>query len=211
VNFSKRATLLLSESINYTKSVQTKSEALADVAKGNETVEYAMSLPQLTQGKVLEVSRGVTCQDVRKPLGVVASIVPFNFPFMVPFWTLPIAITMGNCMILKPSEKVPLTMNRVMSLLKEAGLPDGVVNLVNGAAETATLIAEHPQIKAVTFVGTSHVAELIHKKGRQLNKRVLALGGAKNHLVAYPDCNIDMTSQDIVVSVASFCLIFVRR
>ena len=91
-------------------------------------------------------------------------------------------------------------MNRVMSLLKEAGLPDGVVNLVNGNAESATLITEHPDIKALTFVGTSHVAELLSKKGRALNKRVLALGGAKNHLVAYPDCNTDMASQDIVVS-----------
>ncbi|KAJ3213579.1 hypothetical protein HDU67_002706 [Dinochytrium kinnereticum] len=179
---------------------KTKSEALADVAKGNETVEYAMSLPQLTQGKILEVSRGVTCNDRRLPLGVVTSIVPFNFPFMVPMWTLPIAIALGNTMVLKPSEKVPLTMNRVMDLLKEAGLPPGVVNMVNGAAETATLLVDHPDVKAITFVGTSHVAELISKRGRNLNKRVVALGGAKNHLVAYPDCNIEMASQDIVNS-----------
>ncbi|KAJ3111298.1 hypothetical protein HDU96_005806 [Phlyctochytrium bullatum] len=179
---------------------QTKTEALADVAKGNETVEYAMSLPQLTQGKILEVSRGVTCSDRRLPLGVVTSIVPFNFPFMVPMWTLPIAIALGNTMVLKPSEKVPLTMNRVMGLLREAGLPPGVVNLVNGGAETATLLVDHPDIKAATFVGTSRVADLLEKRGRALGKRVLALGGAKNHLVAYPDCNIEMASQDIVNS-----------
>ncbi|KAJ3100669.1 hypothetical protein HDU97_002012 [Phlyctochytrium planicorne] len=179
---------------------KTKSEALAEIAKGNETVEFAMSLPQLTQGHILEVSRGVTCSDRRLPLGVVTSIVPFNFPFMVPMWTLPIAIALGNAMVLKPSEKVPLTMNRVMDLLKEAGLPPGVVNLVNGGAETATLLVDHPDVKAVTFVGTSHVAELLAKRGRALNKRVLALGGAKNHLVAYPDCNKEMASKDIVAS-----------
>ncbi|KAJ3330514.1 hypothetical protein HDU76_005482, partial [Blyttiomyces sp. JEL0837] len=179
---------------------KTKSEALADVAKGNETVEYAISLPQLIQGKILEVSRGVICRDQKLPLGVVASIVPFNFPFMVPMWTLPIAITLGNTMVLKPSEKVPMTMNKVMSLLREAGLPSGVVNLVNGGAETATSLVEHPDVKAITFVGTSHVAKLLESKGRNLGKRVLALGGAKNHLVAYPDCNVDMTATDIVAS-----------
>ncbi|KAI8850683.1 Aldehyde/histidinol dehydrogenase [Chytridium lagenaria] len=174
---------------------KTKTEALADVAKGNETVEYAISLPQLTQGKLLEVSRGVTCSDRRLPLGVVTSIVPFNFPFMVPMWTMPIAIALGNTMVLKLPKKV-------MDLLREAGLPPGVVNLVNGGAETATALVDHPDIKAVTFVGTSHVADLLAKRGRSQNKRVLALGGAKNHLVAYPDCNVEMASQDIVNSFA---------
>ncbi|KAJ3225143.1 hypothetical protein HDU81_008124, partial [Chytriomyces hyalinus] len=164
----------------------TKTEALAEVDKGNETVEYAISLPQLTQGKIADVSRGITCQDAKRPLGVVVSIVPFNFPFMVPMWTLPLVIGLGNTLVLKPSEKVPLTMNRVASLIREAGFPAGVVNIVHGAAETAGLLTSHPDVKAVTFVGTSHVAELIHKQGRALNKRVLALGGAKNHLVAYP-------------------------
>ena len=111
---------------------KTKEEALAEVAKGNETVEFALSLPQLILGNILEVSRGVTCQDLRKPHGVVVSVVPFNFPFMVPHWTLPIAIACGNTLVIKPSEKVPLTMNFVMELLHEAGLPAGVVNLVHG-------------------------------------------------------------------------------
>ncbi|KAJ3191402.1 hypothetical protein HK101_007814 [Irineochytrium annulatum] len=179
---------------------KTKAEALADVAKGNETVEYAMSLPQTTQGKILEVSRGVTCTDKKVPLGVVASIVPFNFPMMVPMWTLPICIALGNCIVLKPSEKVPLTMNRVMDLLKEAGVPAGVVNLVNGSRETAEYLVDHPDVKAVTFVGSSPVAEALQLRGRALGKRVLALGGAKNHLVAAPDANIEMASQDVVNS-----------
>jgi malonate-semialdehyde dehydrogenase (acetylating)/methylmalonate-semialdehyde dehydrogenase len=193
---------------------------LAEIAKGNETVEYAISLPQLIQGKILEVSRGVTCHDVRRPLGVVVSIVPFNFPFMVPFWTLPIAIACGNTMIVKPSEKVPLTMNRVVELLMEAGVPQGVVNLVHGTASSNNLydnviavmaLCSHPKVKAVTFVGTTRVAEIISKHCRGLNKRVLALGGAKNHLIAAPDCNIEMTAQDVVNSFCGkvlFCLLF---
>ncbi|KAI8616823.1 aldehyde dehydrogenase domain-containing protein [Chytriomyces sp. MP71] len=179
---------------------KTKTEALAEVDKGLETIEYAISLPQLTQGKIAEVSRGITCQDSRRPLGVVVSIVPFNFPFMVPMWTLPIVVGLGNTLIVKPSEKVPLTMNRVASLFRDAGFPPGVINIVHGAAGTARLLASHPTVAAVTFVGTSHVAELIHKQGRALNKRVLALGGAKNHLVASPDCKRDMTAQDVVNS-----------
>lgn len=105
---------------------KNKMEALASVLKGNETAEYACSLPQLVQGRTLAVSRGITCQEVRDPLGVVACVVPFNFPIMVPMWTIPIALTMGNCVILKPSEKVPLTMGRVAELLMEAGVPKGV-------------------------------------------------------------------------------------
>ncbi|KAJ8328020.1 hypothetical protein QVD99_006251 [Batrachochytrium dendrobatidis] len=179
---------------------KTFTEAMGEISKGNETVEYAMSMPQVSQGKILEVSRGVHCHDVRKPLGVVVSIVPFNFPFMVPMWTLPIAIASGNSMVIKPSEKVPLTMSFTMELLKEAGLPDGVVNLVHGTARVVNQLVDHPCVKAVTFVGTSLVAELIYKHGSNLNKRVLALGGAKNHLVAYPDRNLDMAANDIVAS-----------
>ncbi|CAG8666122.1 35474_t:CDS:10, partial [Racocetra persica] len=179
---------------------KNKSEAIASISKGAETVEYAISLPQLIQGKILDVSRGVSCQDSRIPLGVVASIVPFNFPIMVPFWTLPIAIATGNTLILKPSEKVPMTMNRVVTLLKEAGIPDGVVNIVNGTVDAVNSICDHPDIKAVTFVGTSHVANIVTERCHKLGKRVLALGGAKNHLIAVPDCNIESTSTDVVNS-----------
>ena len=127
-------------------------KALADVAKGNETVEYACSLPQLSQGKTLRVSTQVTCQDRRDPLGVVASIVPFNFPFMVPMWTMPIALVMGNTVVLKPSEKVPLTMMRVMGLMREAGVPDGVVNLVQGEREAVESLIDHPDVRYVLVV-----------------------------------------------------------
>lgn len=123
------------------------TEALADVAKGNETVEYACSLPQLAQGNTLKVSSQVSCQDRRDPLGVVASIVPFNFPFMVPMWTTPIALVMGNCVILKPSEKVPLTMRRVVELMKEAGIPDGVFSMVQGKKDAVEAIIDHPDVK----------------------------------------------------------------
>jgi len=179
---------------------KNKIEAYGSIEKGNETVEWACSLPQLIQGKILEVSRGITCHDRRDPLGIVASVVPFNFPIMVPMWTLPIAITSGNCVILKPSEKVPITMSRVVQLFKEAGLPDGVLQIVNGTAPIVEAICDHPQIRVVTFVGTTRVAELVARRCRNLNKRVLALGGAKNHLIAVPDCHIEMTSTDVVAS-----------
>eukprot|EP00002_Diphylleia_rotans_P036372 TRINITY_DN7_c0_g2_i1.p1 TRINITY_DN7_c0_g2~~TRINITY_DN7_c0_g2_i1.p1 ORF type:complete len:492 (+),score=110.42 TRINITY_DN7_c0_g2_i1:49-1524(+) len=179
---------------------KTKQEALAEIAKGLETLEYATSMPQIISGKIQEVSRGVQCQDSRLPLGVVVHIVPFNFPFMVPMWTIPIALATGNCVVLKPSEKVPFTMNKVAGLFKEAGVPDGVFNIVNGTAPVVMALCENPHVKAVTFVGTTRVAEIISHKCRILNKRVLALGGAKNHLVTSPDCNFTMASQDIVAS-----------
>mmetsp|Transcript_32148 Transcript_32148/g.47947 ORF Transcript_32148/g.47947 Transcript_32148/m.47947 type:complete len:566 (-) Transcript_32148:144-1841(-) len=178
------------------------TEALADVAKGNETVEYACSLPQIAQGKTLQVSREVTCMDRRDALGVVASIVPFNFPLMVPMWTVPIALACGNTVVLKPSEKVPLTMMRVAELFKEAGLPDGVFNMVQGTKEVVEALIDHPTVRAVTFVGSSPVANIVATRCRNLNKRVTALGGAKNHLIALPDCEVEGASSDIVVSFA---------
>jgi len=181
---------------------KNKIEAMGSVAKGNETVEWACSLPQLCPGKVLQVSRGIQCMEDREPLGVVASVVPFNFPVMVPMWTTPIALVAGNCVILKPSEKVPLTMTRVASLLKEAGVPDGVFQVVHGAVECVNALCDHPQIKALTFVGSSRIAEIVAQRCRSQNKRVLALGGAKNHLVVLPDCDKQMASSDIVASFA---------
>jgi len=178
------------------------TEALADVAKGNETVEYACSLPQLSQGKTLRVSREVQCTDRRDPLGVCASIVPFNFPFMVPMWTLPIALVCGNTVVLKPSEKVPMTLYKTMDFLKEAGVPDGVVNLIQGTKESVESLIDHPDVRAVTFVGSSPIASIVSSRCYALNKRCVALGGAKNHLVALPDCDVNETSKDIVVSFA---------
>ena len=180
-------------------------EALADVAKGNETVEWACSLPQLAGGKILQVSGGITCQESRNPLGVVAAIVPFNFPAMVPMWTIPISLTLGNCVILKPSEKVPLTMIRMTELMIEAGIPAGVFQIVHGGVDIVNAICDSPRINAVTFVGSSKVAEIVSNRCHALNKRVLALGGAKNHLVALPDCDIGMASRDIVASFAGCC------
>ncbi|KAG0321771.1 hypothetical protein BG000_003107 [Podila horticola] len=179
---------------------KNKAEALQSVSRGQELVEYALSLPHVTQGKILEVSRGITCYDTRVPLGVVSSIVPFNFPLMVPLWTLSIAIVMGNTMVLKPSEKVPFTMIKVVELLKEAGLPNGVVNLINGTAEAVNALIDHPDVKAVTFAGTSKIAEIIAQRCHRLNKRVLALGGAKNLTISAPDCDVEMTSTDVVES-----------
>lgn len=181
---------------------KTKIEALGSVAKGNETVEYACSMPQLITGKCLEVSRGVECREYRRSLGVVGCVVPFNFPAMVPMWTIPIAVACGNVVILKPSEKVPLTMLKMMELFKEAGFPPGVVQIVNGAVDVVNALCDDPGICAVTFVGSSKVAEIVSKRCRNNNKRCVALGGAKNHLVALPDCNMDMTSTDVVNSFA---------
>lgn len=178
------------------------TEAMADVAKGNETAEWATSLPQLAAGKKLEVSRGINCEEQRRPLGVVGAIVPFNFPLMVPFWTVPIALTMGNCVILKPSEKVPSTMQRVCELFIEAGVPPGVFQVVHGAVEVVTSMCAHPHIQAVSFVGSSKVAEIVATSCRKLNKRVLALGGAKNHLVALQDADAGMAARDITASFA---------
>ncbi|CAN0235828.1 unnamed protein product, partial [Pylaiella littoralis] len=181
---------------------KNRAEALASVAKGNETVEWACSMPQLMQGKILQVSRGIECRDLREPLGVVACLVPFNFPIMVPMWTVPIALTAGNCVILKPSEKVPLTMRRVGQLLVEAGLPPGVFQIVNGGREAAEALCDAEAVKALTFVGSSGVAKSVAARCHAVNKRVLALGGAENHLIALPDCEHETAAHDIVASFA---------
>jgi malonate-semialdehyde dehydrogenase (acetylating)/methylmalonate-semialdehyde dehydrogenase len=181
---------------------KNRAEAIGDVAKGMETVEWACSMPQLFAGKTLEVSRGISCSEYRDALGVVACIVPFNFPAMVPMWTMPIALTCGNCVILKPSEKVPLTMNRIAVLAKEAGVPDGVFQMVHGTIDAVNGLIDNEDVAAVTFVGSSRVAELVSKRARNLNKRCIALGGAKNHMVALPDCNTEMAASDIMASFA---------
>lgn len=177
-------------------------EALGSIRKGNETVEYACGMPSLIPGKVLEVSNGVKCEEHRMPHGVCASIVPFNFPMMVPLWTLPVAVACGNTYILKPSEKVPMTCNLLMELISQAGFPDGVIQVVQGQAEAVNALIDNEHVKAVAFVGSTRVAELVAKRARNLNKRVLALGGAKNHLIAVQDCNVDMCSTDVLNSYA---------
>jgi malonate-semialdehyde dehydrogenase (acetylating)/methylmalonate-semialdehyde dehydrogenase len=181
---------------------KTYSESVAEIEKCIELTEFATSLPQLVTGEVLEVSKGVECRTEHVPLGVVASIVPFNFPAMVPNWTMPNAIALGNCMILKPSEKVPLSCGRLAQLLKEAGLPDGVFNIVNGDVEIVEAICDHPGIEAVSFVGSTKVAKIVYKRATNNYKRCLALGGAKNHLMVLPDAKPDMTAQNVAASMS---------
>ena len=181
---------------------KTIEEAIAEVEKSIELTEFACSMPQLITGKILEVSRGVECRIDHKPLGVVASIAPFNFPHMVPHWTIPNAIVLGNCMILKPSEQVPLSSNRIAEMLKEAGLPDGVFNVVNGDRDIVEAICDHPGIMAVSFVGSTRVAKIVYRRSTSNLKRCLALGGAKNHLIVMPDAHPEMTATNVTASMS---------
>ncbi len=181
---------------------KTISEARAEIEKSIEVTEFACSLPQLTSGEVLEVSKGVECRIERYPVGVVASITPFNFPNMVPNWTIPNALCLGNTMILKPSEQVPLSANRIAELLKEAGLPDGVFNVVHGDKEVVEAICDHPGIEAITFVGSTKVAKIVYIRAASKLKRALTLGGAKNHLIVLPDANTEMAASNIAASMS---------
>lgn len=181
---------------------KTIDEAIAEVEKSIELTEFACSMPQLIPGKILEVSRGVECRIDHKPLGVVASIAPFNFPHMVPHWTIPNALVLGNCMILKPSEQVPLSSNRIAVMLKEAGLPDGVFNVVNGDREIVEAICDHPGISAVSFVGSTKVAKIVYRRATSSLKRCLSLGGAKNHLIVMPDAHPEMTASNVTASMS---------
>jgi malonate-semialdehyde dehydrogenase (acetylating) / methylmalonate-semialdehyde dehydrogenase len=181
---------------------KTYGEAKAEVEKSMELCEFAVSMPQIIGDEVQEVSRGVECRIERKPLGVVAAIAPFNFPNMVPHWTMPNAIVLGNTMIMKPSEIVPLSVMRMAELLKEAGLPDGVFNVVNGGKEVVEALCDHPGIEAVSFVGSTKVAKIVYKRATSNLKRCLALGGAKNHLLVLPDANPDMTASNVVASMS---------
>jgi malonate-semialdehyde dehydrogenase (acetylating)/methylmalonate-semialdehyde dehydrogenase len=179
---------------------KTFEESKASVLKGVECVEFGASLPNMVAAGQLDVSRGVNCQVTDEALGVVAGIAPFNFPVMVPLWMLPQALAAGNTFVLKPSEQVPYGAMKLALLLKEAGLPDGVFNVVNGTKPTVEGICDHPDIKAVGFVGSTRVAKLVYERGSKTGKRMLCLGGAKNHLVVVPDADVAMTSQNVVAS-----------
>ena len=181
---------------------KTLDEARAEVEKAVELTEFACSLPQLIQGELLEVSKGVECRIERKPLGVVASIAPFNFPNMVPHWTIPNALVLGNCLVLKPSEKVPLSALKIAELLREAGLPAGVLNVVNGDKTIVEAICDHPDIQAVSFVGSTPIAKAVYRRATSNLKRCVALGGAKNHLIVLPDANTDMTASNVAASMS---------
>lgn len=179
------------------ESGKTWGEAKAGLLKGVEVLEFALSLQNSDSGGKIEVSRGVFCEYRREALGVVASITPFNFPAMVPMWTIPIAIALGNAYIWKPSDKTPLTSNLLAQIIKKAGFPSGVFQVLNGGQKTVEDIIDHPGVKAIAFVGSSKVAKLVYQRGTSLGKRVLALGGAKNHIVLLPDANMDLSGPGI--------------
>jgi malonate-semialdehyde dehydrogenase (acetylating)/methylmalonate-semialdehyde dehydrogenase len=168
------------------------SDADGEVQRGLEVVEFACGIPHLLKGEFTEsVGTGIDAWSIRQPLGVVAGITPFNFPLMVPLWMIPVALACGNCFILKPSEKDPSASLLLAELLAEAGIPEGVFSVVQGAREAVEAILAHPGIVAVSFVGSTPIAELIYRGGTAHGKRVQALGGAKNHLVVMPDADLD--------------------
>jgi malonate-semialdehyde dehydrogenase (acetylating)/methylmalonate-semialdehyde dehydrogenase len=184
-----------------TEMGKTIDDARAEVARMIEMVEAACAIPTTMQGRALEdVSRNIDAETIRQPVGVCAAIVPFNFPAMVPWWFLPFAIACGNTFILKPSEQVPLTQQIAFEELDALGLPDGVVNLVNGGREVVEGILDHPGIDAVSFVGSAPVAKIVYERSAKAGKRVQALGGAKNHMVVMPDAVIDQTVNGIIGS-----------
>src|ERR671930_1400846 len=177
-------------------------DALGEVARGLENLEFACGVPNLLKGGYSEqVSTGVDVYQLRQPLGVVAGITPFNFPAMVPMWMFANAIACGNTFILKPSEKDPSASIFIAELLKEAGLPDGVLNVTQGDKVAVDRVLEHPDIKAVSFVGSTPIARYIYETGTRAGKRVQALGGAKNHMIVLPDADVEMAA-DAAVSAA---------
>src|SRR6201991_4280328 len=184
-----------------TEMGKTIVDARAEVARMIEMVEAACAIPTTMQGRILEdVSRNIDAETIRQPVGVCAAIVPFNFPAMVPFWFLPFAIACGNTFILKPSEQVPLTQQITFEVIDSLELPPGVVNLVNGGREIVEGILDHPGIDAVSFVGSAPVAKIVYERAAKAGKRVQALGGAKNHMVAMPDAVVAKTVEGIVGS-----------
>lgn len=188
--------------IIYRENGKIHGEAKAEIDKAIELTEFACSLPQFVNGENMEVSKGVYCSSTKLPLGIVASIVPFNFPTMVPHWTIVNAIALGNAFILKPSEAVPISSQYIAKLLKEAGLPDGLFNIINGIQSTVENLCDHPDIKAITFVGSTKVAKIVYQRASHNLKQVLALGGAKNHIILLPDAHPDMASSNIVASMS---------
>ncbi len=175
------------------------SDAQGELTRGFEVVEFACGIPHLLKGEFSEqVGAGIDSWSVRQPLGVVAAITPFNFPAMLPLWTLPIAIACGNTFVLKPSEKDPSCSLRLAELFHQAGVPDGVLNVVNGDREAVERLLEHPDVAAISFVGSTAVAEHVYRSGCAHGKRVQALGGAKNHAVIMPDADLDQAVDALI-------------
>ena len=180
---------------------KTLEESRGSVRRGIECVEVACGTPSLMMGYGLEnIAGGIDCNVIRQPLGVCAAIVPFNFPAMVPLWFLPFAVATGNTFIVKPSEQVPLTQRLMVRLLEQCDLPPGVVSLVNGGRAVVEAICDHPDIRAVSFVGSTAVARAVYQRGTHAGKRVQALGGAKNFVVVMPDADLDRTTEIITES-----------
>ena len=178
---------------------KTLADAEGSVTRGIEVVEFATGIPHLLKGEYSEaVGTDVDSFSLRQPVGVCAGITPFNFPAMVPMWMFPVAIACGNTFVLKPSERDPTLSLRLAELLKEAGLPDGVFNVVHGDKEAVDALLTHPLVKAVSFVGSTPIAKYIYETGAAHGKRVQALGGAKNHAVVLPDADLDFATEAII-------------
>ena len=182
---------------------KTFAEGKAELRRAIENVEVACGIPMMMQGYNLEdVARGLDEMMIRQPLGVVAAITPSNFPGMIPFWFLPYAIATGNTFILKPSERVPLTMKRVFELLEQTGLPKGVVNMVNGGKAAVDALLDHPKVRAISFVGSTPIAKYVYARAGANGKRAQCQGGAKNHVVVLPDADMKMATQ--IISDSAF-------
>jgi len=180
---------------------KTLPESRAEVQRGLEMVEFACGIPSLLMGDTLpNIAAGVDAETIRQPVGVCVGITPYNFPMMVPLWMYPVAIVCGNTFVLKPSEKVPLSAVRLGELLLEAGLPDGVFNIVHGDRTCVEALLDHPQVAAVSFVGSTAVARKIHEQVTKNGKRVQAAGGAKNHLIIMPDADLDQAAKAVAAS-----------
>ncbi|MCL6468743.1 MAG: aldehyde dehydrogenase family protein, partial [Ralstonia sp.] len=175
------------------------SDAKGEVTRGIEVVEFACGIPNLLKTEFTDnIGGGIDNWNLRQPLGVVAGITPFNFPFMVPMWMAPVALACGNTFILKPSERDPTPSLMIADLLKQAGLPDGVFNVVQGGKDAVDALLEHPDVQAISFVGSTPIAEYIYAEGTKRGKRVQALGGAKNHLVVMPDADLDQAVDALI-------------
>ena len=178
---------------------KTHADALGEVARGLEVVEFACGIPHLLKGSFSpDVATGMDSHDMRQPLGVVAGITPFNFPIMVPLWMVPMALACGNSFILKPSERDPSASNLLHEMFAEAGLPLGVLNVVHGGKAAVDAILDHPDIMAVSFVGSTPIAEYVYTRGCASGKRVQALGGAKNHMIVMPDADLDLAADALM-------------
>jgi malonate-semialdehyde dehydrogenase (acetylating)/methylmalonate-semialdehyde dehydrogenase len=178
---------------------KTLADAAGSVQRGIEVIEFASGVPHLLKGEHAEdVGRGVDCHSLLQPVGVCAGVTPFNFPVMVPLWMFPVAIACGNTFVLKPSEKVPSASLRMAELFRDAGLPDGVLNVVPGDKEAVDALLEHPDVGAISFVGSTPVARHMYEIGAKNGKRVQALGGAKNHAVIMPDADMNFTADALV-------------